>query len=203
MFEPLDKTPCAGRRGMLAALAVVVCLPGCATLQEIAALRSVGFSLAGATGGTLAGVSIDSARTFNELSALDIGRVAAAVARGELPLEANLLVRAANPADNAQARLVGFDWTLFLDGQETVSGALNQEFVLPPGQPVNVPVRVRVDLLDFFDRQLEQVVNLALAVAGQGDPQRVRLEATPSIQTPLGPIRYPAPIPIEYEVARR
>jgi hypothetical protein len=83
-----------------------------------------------------------------------------------------------------------------------VSGVLDRDFVLPPGQPVNVPVRVRFDLLEVFDGQLEQMVNLALALAGAGDPRRVRLEARPSVQTPLGPLRYPARIPIEYEVAR-
>jgi hypothetical protein len=183
-------------------LALGASLAGCATLEEIAALRDVDFSLAGASGGTLAGVPIDSIRTFEQLTAMQIGRVAAALAGGALPVEADLLVRAANPADNVQARLVRLDWTLFLDGQETVSGLLDREFVLTPGQPENIPVRVRLDLLDFFDRQLEQVVNLALALAGEGDPQRVRLEATPSIQTPIGPIRYPQPIPIEYEVGR-
>ena len=117
-----------------------------------------------------------------------------------MPVEADLLVRASNPPSNAQARLVRLAWTLFLDEQETVSGSTDRDVVLPPGEPVNIPVRVQLDLLDFVERQLTPAVNLALALAGSGNPQRVRLEATPTIQTPLGPIRYPQPIPIEYEV---
>jgi len=185
---------------LLLALAGAAVLTGCATLQQIAALRDVAFSLAGTSGGTLAGVSIASSRSLDDLGALDVARVAAALARGELPLDMTLLVRASNPADNVQARLVAMDWTLFLDDRKTVSGALDQEYVLPPGDPVDVPVHVRLDLLDFFDKQLDQVAGLALAVAGAGEPTRVRLEATPSIQTPLGPIRYPDPIRIEHEV---
>jgi hypothetical protein len=119
-----------------------------------------------------------------------------------MPLETVLQVRAANPEDNVQARLVGLDWTLFLDDRETIGGVLDQEYVLTPGEPVDVPVSVRLDLLDFVDGQLQEVVGLALAVAGAGEPQRVRLEATPSIQTRLGPIRYPEPIRIEHEVGR-
>jgi len=88
----------------------------------------------------------------------------------ELPLEGDLLVNAANPADGTQARLVNLAWTLFLDDEETVSGLL------------------------------EELTDLALAAAGAGEPQRKRLEAVPSIQTPLGPMRYPSPIRIEYEV---
>lgn len=175
-------------------------ITACAALEEIAALRNVDFALAGATGGTLAGVPLQSMRSYRDLGAVDVARVAAAIARREVPVETELLVRASNPAGNATARLVRLDWTLFLDDQETVSGVLDRQYVLAPGASQNIPVRVNLDLLDFFDRQLEQVVDLALALAGRGEPQRVRLEAIPSIETPLGPIRYPSPIPIEYEV---
>lgn len=188
------------RGGIVLVLLASVFLTGCATLQEFAALRDVDFSLAGATDGTLAGVSIQSVRSFSDLSAMDVARVAAAFTRGELPFETTLLVRASNPADNSRTRLVALDWTLFLDDRETVSGALDQEYVLPPGEPVSVPVRVQLDLLDFFDRQLEQVAGLALAAAGAGEPTRIHLEATPSVQTPLGIVRYPEPVRIEYAV---
>jgi hypothetical protein len=182
------------------ALATAALLAGCATLQELTALRNVDFSLAGTTGSTLADVPITSIRTFGDLSSVQVARLGTALARHELPLETVLQVRASNPADNVQARLVGLAWKLFLDDRETIAGVLDQEYVLPPGQPVDVPVTVRLDLLEFFDGQLREVVNLALAVAGGGEPTRVRLEATPSIQTRLGPIRYPQPIRIEHQV---
>jgi len=193
--------PTVRRRALPAlALALGAAVAGCATLQELTALRNVDFSLAGTTGSTLAGVPIASLRTFGDLSAVQVARLGTALARHELPLETVLQVRASNPADNVQARLVGLDWKLFLDDRETIAGVLDQEYVLPPGQPVDVPVAIRLDLLDFFDGQLQEVVGLALAVAGSGEPTRVRLEATPSIQTRLGPIRYPQPIRIEHQV---
>lgn len=184
----------------LLALALSAAVYGCATLQELAALRNVDFSLAGATGSSLAGVPLESIRSYGDLSAIQIARLGTALARHELPLETVLQVRASNPSDNVQARLVGLDWKLFLDDRETISGILDQEYLLPPGQPVDVPVLLRLDLLEFFDGQLQEVVGLALAVSGSGEPTRVRLEATPSIQTALGPIRYPQPIRIEHQV---
>ncbi len=184
---------------ILVVLAAVL-LPGCATLREVAALRYVDFSLAGTSGGTLAGIPIQSTHDFDDLSLLDLARIGRALSSRELPLEVVLDVRAANPSDSAPARLLALDWTLFLDGRETVSGAIDQEYSLSPGEPVSVPVPVRLDLLDFFDEQLEETVALGLAVAGAGEPQRIRLEATPSIQTPLGAVRYPEPVRIEYEV---
>lgn len=194
--------PEASRRTAFLVLGLLVSttLAGCATIQELAALRDVDFSLEGTSESSLAGVSIESTRSYDDLGVIEVARLAEALSRGELPFETTLQVRASNPPDNVRARLVELDWTLFLDDRETVSGVLDREFVLPPGEPVTVPVEVRLDLLDFFDRQLEQVVGLALAVAGADEPQRVRLEATPTVQTPLGPIRYPEPVRIEHEV---
>jgi hypothetical protein len=195
IFSDMNRT-----KASLMAVVAGVALAGCATLSEIAALRRVDFSLSGTTGTTLAGVPIEQARSIDDLRTTDVVRIGAALARGELPLESDLLVEAANPADGVQARLLELDWTLFLEDEETVSGVLDREFVLPPGDPVTIPVRVRLDLLDFFDGSTEELVDLALALAGAEEPQEVRLEAIPSIQTPLGPMRYPSPIRIEHEV---
>lgn len=199
---PVRGRACTSARtwALASALVLVLLASGCATLHQLAALRKVDFSLDGVSGGTLAGVPIASAASYEDLGAADVARLAAALAQGRLPLEATVLVRASNPADNVQARLLRLDWTLVLDDRETVSGTVDREYVLPPGKPVTVPVSVNVDLLDFFDRQLRPLVGLALAAAGPGDPHRVRLEATPTVQTALGPIRYPEPIRIEYQV---
>ena len=196
----MTRFPLGRSLGLALMVVLTTTLGACATLQELVALRDVEFSLAGTSGGTLAGVDITAVRSFSDLAVLDAAKIGAAFAAGELPFETTLLVQAANPADNSRARLVALDWTLFIDDRETVSGALDQEYVLPPGTPVTVPVRVDLDLLDFFDRQLESIANLALAAAGAGEPTRIHLEAIPSVQTPLGVVRYPEPVRIGYDV---
>ena len=198
-MRPLRTSPAA----LLAALTLPLSAGACATLEEIAALRHVDFSLARIADARLAGVSLESRRSVDDVSATDLIRLGAALAGGELPLDMVVHVRAANPEDNVQARLVQMDWTLFLEDRETVGGRLAESFVLPPGEPVDVPVPVRVDLLEFFDGSLSEMVNLALAIAGEGAPSRVRLEAVPTVETPLGPIRYPRPVVIEHDVGGR
>jgi hypothetical protein len=106
----------------------------CATFEEIAALRNVDFALAGATGGTLAGVPIQSMRSYRDHGAVDLIRVAAAIARRELPVETELLVTASNPAGNVAARLVRLDWTLFLDDQETEAASSIGSLCSPQGR---------------------------------------------------------------------
>lgn len=193
----------ASRRHVRAvvALCALVGLAGCATLQQIAALRRVDFSLTGTAQSSLAGVSIQSMRSYSDLSPLQLARVGAALAQGSLPFHTVLQVQASNPADNVQARLLKLDWTLFLDDQKTVSGEVQKEYVLPPGQPVTVDVPVQLDLMEFFHNQLHEMVDLALAATtGEGGSHTVRLDATPSIETSLGPISYPEPIRIEKTV---
>jgi hypothetical protein len=87
------------------------------------------------------------------------------------------------------------DWTLLLDDRETVSGSTTREFVLEPGVPGDIPITISLDLADFFETNARDMIDLALAVAGAGgEPTRITLRALPTIQTSIGPIRYPQPI---------
>ncbi len=173
-------------------------LTGCGTLREIANLRNVHFALDALTGLEIAGVDLSGIRTYEDLAAVDVLKIGAAVARNELPLSFTLDVLAENPeANGVQARLVRFDWMLLLDNRETISGVFEDEIVIPSGDSRHFPIQVKLDLIEFFDRNARDIVNLALSLAGQeGEPQNIQLRATPTISTALGPIRYPEPITV-------
>jgi len=174
----------------------VLLLTGCATLQQMAALRQVDFDLDGVSGATLAGVSIDRARSLDDLSATDVARIVGAVAGGSMPLAFQLHLDALNPADNdIPARLLEMDWQLLIEDRETVSGRLDHEVILEPGLSQDIPLSVEVDLVDFFEGGAADMIDLALAVAG-GNPRSLALRASPTIQTSIGPIRYPQPITV-------
>jgi len=180
------------------ALALSVTLTGCATLQQIAALRDVDFSVDRVTNVRLAGVDLSGVRSYRDLGITDIGRLTLAVSQGELPMDFRLHLTAENPADNSvDARLVRMDWTLLLQGRETISGVFADETLLRRGQPTDVPIMMSLDLVDFFTGSAQDLVELALSLSGQGgSPTEVTLRATPSVDTALGPIRYPRPITI-------
>lgn len=173
-------------------------LSGCATLREVAALRKVDFSLSGLADPTLAGVSLQNIRSYQDIGFIDAGRLALALASKELPLTFVLKVRAENPADNpVPARFVGMAWTLFLQDKETISGAIDQNIVLQPGEPQEVPVVVELNLLEFFDGGIKDLVNVASSLAGkEGSATSIRLQVTPTVDTSLGPIQYPTPITV-------
>jgi hypothetical protein len=180
------------------AILLAATLGACATLQQIVALRQVAFALAGVQDGRLAGVPLRRIASYQDLSALELGQIALAIARNDLPLTFRVDVRAENPADNkATATMVRLTWSLLLDDKETIHGVLDTSYALPPGQPVSIPLQMQLNLRDFFAGPAESLVNLAAGLAGlRADPARIALRAVPSINTPLGPITYPSPITI-------
>ena len=189
----------------MAALCVIASVTGCATLSQIAALRTVAFAIDRVDQVKVAGVRLDDKRRYSDLSVIETAQIAAAIAIQKVPLDLVVHVRAENPRDNpVPARLVDLDWTLFLEDQETVSGKLAGSYLLPPGEPVDIPIAAQLDLLKFFRGSGRELVELALAIAGYGGATKeVRLEALPTIQTSMGPIRYPGRIVIRRVVGGR
>jgi hypothetical protein len=170
----------------------------CATLQQVAALRQVDFAIDRVADARVANIPLDRVRSYDDLSAAQIASLGLALARGRLPFDFQLHLSALNPPENeVTARLLEMDWSLYLDDRETVSGTLAQSYTFPPGVPQDIPITIRLDLLEFFEDDAEDLIDLVAAVTGQGgSPRRVSLRARPTIDTPIGPIRYPSPITI-------
>lgn len=183
---------------VLVAVLLLSALTGCQSLREISSLRQVDFALDRVSGAQLAGIDIERVRSYNDLTGSDLLRVGRAVSQNEMPFQFTVHVSANNPEENErQARMVAFDWTLLLDERETIAGTFNETVRLPAGEVVDVPLRMELDLLNFFERSARDLVELALAVAGaEGASSRIQLRARPSIDTPIGPIRYPNDITI-------
>ena len=188
------------RTALLLVLLAVGGLAGCQILREVSNLKDVRLRIDRVTGAQLAGISLAKVQSYDDLGGMDVARLGAALADGRLPLSFTLHVEATNPESNTlNARLTKMDWTLLLEERETVSGTFDREVVLRPGIPTDVPVDVQLDLATLFDENLQQLVDLATAVGGEGPPTNVKLKVQPTIQTRLGPMRYPNPITVVSE----
>ncbi len=186
----------------VAVLGILLAIPGCTTIQQLAALQQVDFELDRLSNGLVAGVDLDRLRDGGSLGAGDLARLGTAAARGEVPLSFVLHVGAENPGDNnVAAQLVSLDWTLFLDGTETISGIYNDDRQIPPGGTVDLPIAMELDLARFFGSNVRDLATLVGNLAGvSSQRQTIRLDARPSINTQFGPIRYPGTISIEFPV---
>ncbi len=186
------------RHARRAALALVLALAGCATVRGLMALKQVDFEVDRVASVRLAGVALDQVRSPSDVSVLEAARIAAAVARHQVPLVFDLHILGRNPADNhTTARLVRMAWTLALNGRETISGAIDTAYTFVPGATTDIRVPISLDLWQFFQSSASDAVNLALGLAGLGSrPTEISVRAVPTIDTPLGAIQYPTPITI-------
>ena len=182
----------------LVVLGVSIALPGCGTMRAVDALRHVDFELDRVTGVRVAGMPIDDVRSPDDLTTTQGARLAAAVLTGDLPVDCDVIVRATNPASNpVAADLLRMDWTLLLDGRKATSGVLDRRYTIAPGQAVDIPVHVALNLGDLLRHHGPNLMRLALALAGESSsPVEVSLRVVPLIDTPLGTMRFPAPITI-------
>jgi hypothetical protein len=179
-------------------VAAVVLIAGCATMRSITALKQVHFDIDRLQGIRLAGVNLDNKRSINDVTPLEIARVSAAVLQGRVPLSFDIHILGQNPPENSTtARLVRFDWTLALNGRETVSGTLDTAYTFAPGGTTDVRLPISLDLEQFFHQSGQDMIDLALGLAGLGTREtQVEIRAIPTIDTPLGGIRYPNAITI-------
>ncbi|HET7903930.1 MAG TPA: hypothetical protein VFM17_05170 [Candidatus Eisenbacteria bacterium] len=176
-----------------------VAFSGCAAVNEFAALRQVEFRYDGLADPEIVGIPISKITSYDQLSIVDVGRLALAVAAKDVPLDLTVRLEGRNPETNkTTARLMKLDWTYLVDDQEVVSGQLAREIVFAPGTPQTLPLDVRFNLVDFFGNDGKALFDTALILSGQRtSTKKVALRLAPTIETSLGPIRYPVPITLD------
>jgi hypothetical protein len=183
---------------VLTASCLLLAVTSCATMRSISALRQVDFAIDRLATIRLAGVNLDNVRRPSDISPLDAARIGAAALRGQMPLTFDIHILGTNPPENnTTARLIRFAWTLNLNGRETVSGSLDTAYIFQPGQTTDVRLPVSLDLARYFNQSGQDLIDLALGLAGVGTKEtQVEIRAVPTIDTPLGGIRYPNAITI-------
>lgn len=179
-----------------ATVAAALLVPGCSTLQQLTVLKTVSFEFAGVSDVRVAGIRLDDEASLRALTIADATRLGAAVLANEVPLELVAHVSATNPAENTvTARMVDLDWTLFIEDRRTLDGGLLGPVAIAPGTSADVPLAVRLDLLELGETGVRDLYDAALAIAGKGPLRKdLRLDLVPTIETPLGAMRYPAPV---------
>jgi hypothetical protein len=170
----------------------------CSTLNALAGLSRVQFKLNDVGQLRLAGVDITNKRSVTDFGIMDAANLLNAFRTGTFPLTFTLNVAAKNPNQPSQnnalssLQLTQFPWRLLVDGNETISGGIGSPVSIPSGGNTQViPLQVSLDLKQFFgNRGYDDLLNLALAIAGQG-AAKLQLKAQPTVSTPIGTMRYP------------
>src|SRR5262249_34470515 len=164
-------------------LALSLGLAACSTMRAVDALRHVDFELDRVSGVRVAGMPIEDVRSADDLTTAQGARLAAAFLGGGLPVDCGVIVRATNPASEpVAADLLRMKWTLLLDGRKAAAGVLDRRYTIPPGETVEIPVHVALDVADLLHRHGQSLIHLALALAGErSHPVEVSLRVVPYI----------------------
>jgi hypothetical protein len=201
--------PIAHRCAAVLALAGVLSIWSCAGLNDMAAvlanLQRLKFKIAGVRDFRLVGIDIGGKAKLTDFNAADVLKLGQSYTSKKLPVSLVVDVLAVNPNDGTggttktASTLTGLECRLLIDGSPTVTGNIDQPVEIPgTGQESVVPIRITLDLLEFFGgKNLTEVLNLALALGGRsGSPTRIALDAQPTVSTPFGPITYPGRLTI-------
>jgi len=194
---------------MTGILGAAVLLQSCAALTDmasvIASLKQLKFKISGVRDFRLLGIDLGGKAALTDFSAMDAVKALQAYREKRLPVDFVLDIVAVNPNDGTAgsrksvSTLTGLECRLLIDGKPTVTGNIDQPFEIPgTGQETLVPMRLSLDLLEFFaDQRYEDLVGLALALGGrERTPAKIALDAQPTVSTPFGPITYPNRITI-------
>jgi hypothetical protein len=195
---------------LLSSVAVIlVIIQSCSQIQRITQqlenLKRLQFKLDNVSGFRLAGIDISNKRSINDVSLMDGLKLTQAFATKSFPADFTLNVAAKNPNDGkggsqqTMATLKSLDWTMYIDDVKTIDGNINHSIDIPgTGQTSNIPLGVSLDLYKFIGSQgYDKVINLAMNLGGVGgSPSRLKLDAQPTVETPMGPITYPGRITI-------
>jgi hypothetical protein len=194
---------------VIAIIAATLFLGSCKTLNQFADsinnLQRLEFKLDNVNNFQLAGVNLSNIKSVKDLSIMDGIKLTKAFSDKKWPAQFVLNVDAKNPNDGtggskqSAATLSSFDWKLYIDDKETIAGNINKEFVIPgTGTSTTIPLVMNIDLYEFFgNKGYEDIINLALAIGGQnGSAARLKLDARPTVKTPIGNINYPGRITI-------
>lgn len=193
---------------VLAGLAGLLALEGCATLDQYArallSLRRLQFKLAGIHSFSLLGIDFTGKSAPADLSPADGLALLQGFRSQRLPAELTLDILVQNPNDGSGgstrtvSTLTSLESRLLVNGRPTVYGNIEKPVEIPgTGQASTVPVRMSIDLYEFFGHEgYEGLMDLALSLGGRKDAGRVALDAQPRVMSPYGEIVYPGRITI-------
>ena len=177
----------------------------CSSLKSItdalAGLQKCEFRLAGIREAKIAGVTLGDKRSMGDFRPFGDGITLLQAFRNnqfELEFVANVEVRNPNTGKDGTRRtdavISHIDFRVLIDEKETVTGDIEKPLTVPAsGETVIMPIKVRFDVLAYYrEKGYDDLLNFLLGIAGaDAKPSRIALDIQPTVETPLGPMKYP------------
>ncbi len=179
-------------------------ISSCSVYNSLMNISKLQYKLGSVNNFRVGNTLISDKSKLSDFNAIDVVKLTSQVLSGDFPVSFIVNVLAKNPnkttvSNSSDITLESFPWTLFIDGEKTISGNISSPILVPSVKnSVIIPLEMKLDLLDFFKEEgLQSIMNLALTLGGQkGSTSKIKIVAEPTIGTPLGNMTYPSPLTI-------
>ncbi len=174
------------------ALIVLAILSGCDILNQMVTFSKCEFKMNSLTNARLAGIDVQSKKSYTDLNLMDVASLTQALLNGSLPLTFNLNVEAKNP-NTTDASMHKMEWKAFIDDIEMATGVMDKKTSIPPGETKVIPLKVTIDLKKALSgKNKDALLNFGFNLAGAGSyPTRVKLDVKPTVYVGSMTLVYP------------
>ena len=192
-------------RKIFLVILIIPLLYSCSVIQTMQNVSRLKYKIESANDYRVQGITISDKKSLKDFNAIEILKLTAGLAKGNLPLTFLLNIEAKNPNDGSggyprtDISIVSFPWRLFINDKETVKGNIGQPVYVPgKGESVIIPIRIEFDIAKSFkEKSLDDILSLLLQIGGvKGSTSNLKLMVQPVLGTPLGNIKYPDEITV-------
>lgn len=185
---------------MLTMVAVLL-FTGCAINQkaQVEALSKFNYSVESVNGMRVAGRDVASFQTGNGVSLSSLPGIALALLSQDLPLEATVNLKIANPT-NTQTKINEFKYIIELAGKELFQGSVNENINLSNGESMVVPLSFRANIFGVAkEKGFEKVLS---DIFTRESSSFLALKIKPSIKIGNTNVFYPGYITVDKDFGK-
>ncbi len=180
-------------------LLMPVFILGCSTKSDVEAFKEAKYDLAGVESVQVNGVSLLNKSDISDFSFSDASRLYSAVSKNDLSATSTLGLQITLPEGSKERTMLvnQLKWQLLVDGQQAVSGLVDQPVELKEGLNT-ITVSSLVKLAENQGRvDIDQLLQLAsLLNQNATNKPPVSLQIKPTIQTSVGAFEMPGYITV-------
>ena len=174
-------------------LSCIVLLSGC-SIYQFSNLMNCKFAMAGIKNVTWAGINFSNVSSVSDLSITNAAKALEAIKNLDFTVSCDVNVKTENPT-NRMARLVGYDYELFLDDNSkpvATGSSRDKEYIIPANSTMIIPIPVKMDLVSVIkNREVGSIIKCIKDIQdkGNGTSSDVKVKFTPYLSMGRAPMR--------------
>ncbi|MCQ2973702.1 MAG: LEA type 2 family protein [Bacteroidales bacterium] len=176
---------------------IVLLSVGCKPVSQLATFIKCDFDFISVSNVKVADINVNSIHKYSDFTLVDVAKLLKAFKDKNFILSLTVNVNAKNPNPKT-ATLAGFDYILWIDDIQVLTGSMDQKFVIEPNQSIDMPMNFDVDLLEVLrSESRDKILSFGCGLAtNNADASRVKLSLKPYLKNDNKITKFPTYITI-------